>query len=284
MGIQKVMVAGAGLMGTGIAQVVAQAGIKVTVRDVSADALAQSQAKMKSTFDKLVSKGKLSEDEVQAAMGQMTFTDSLQKALDDADYVIEAVPENLALKQNVFQELDKAAAPHTILATNTSELKVGSLAEATQRPDKVIGTHWFFPAPVMRLIEVIRGDQTSDETLKETLHLCARLGKETVVCRDSQGFITSRCYSALVAEALRIHAEGIASLEDIDKAMRLGFNFPMGPFECVDMSGVDTVYHNLEGLEEAYGERYHPTDLMKKLVERNNLGRKTGKGFFKYAK
>ncbi|MBI5440003.1 MAG: 3-hydroxyacyl-CoA dehydrogenase family protein [Deltaproteobacteria bacterium] len=280
--IRKLAVIGAGLMGTGITQVAARAGFPVAVRDVEPRALAGAQAKIQAGLEKGVQKGSLSAEDAASALRRITFTTSLADALTDAEYVIEAVPENLALKRGVFEELDLAASPRAILATNTSELRIGSIASATARPDRVIGTHWFYPAPVMRLIEVIRGDATSDKTLATTLGFCRALGKETVVCRDSQGFITSRAISALLVECLRIHAEGVASIEDIDKAMRLGFNHPMGPFQLVDMSGLDVVFHNLEGLTEAYGERFRATAEMARLVKEGNLGQKTGRGFYPY--
>jgi 3-hydroxybutyryl-CoA dehydrogenase len=178
--------------------------------------------------------------------------------------------------------MDSMAKPSAIFASNTSELSISALAEATSRKEKVIGTHWFFPPQVMKLIEVVVAPGTSKETLQATLKFCETIGKETVTCKDMQGFITSRAISALVAECLRVYEDGIASIEDIDKAMRLGFNHPIGPFQLVDMSGLDVVYHSLEELSKKYGDRFKPTETMFELVREGNLGQKTGKGFYDY--
>lgn len=280
--IQNIAVIGAGLMGSGIAQVVAQAGFGVTVRDVSDAVLENARAIIEKKLNRAVSKGKLEKQEVQTILARLRFTTDLPEALMDAQYVIEAVPENLELKRQIFAEIDRLATDGAILATNTSELSIASIAGVTNRPDRVIGTHWFFPPQVMKLIEVVTADETSPETLEVTLEFCAALGKETVVCKDAQGFITSRAISAMIAECLRIHEEGIASIEDIDKAMRLGFNHPIGPFQLVDMSGVDVVFHALEGLTREYGDRFKPSGKMGQLVEQKNLGQKTGKGFYSH--
>lgn len=282
MEVNKIVVIGSGLMGTGIAQVAAQAGFSVTVRDVVSGALGAARGKIEAGFAKAVKKGVLAEETAAAALARIDFTLDVGAALADAQFVIEAVPENLELKRRVFAELDRLASPSTILATNTSELMIGLIASATQRPERVVGTHWFYPAPVMRLIEVVRGDLTSEETLATTLNVCRRFGKETVVSKDSQGFITSRVISVLIAECLRLHEEGIASIEDIDKAMRLGFNHPIGPFQLVDMSGIDVVYHALQGLTAKYGERFRPTEAIAALVAKGQLGQKTGDGFYSY--
>ena len=283
MELDKVTVVGAGLMGTGIAQVVAMGGYKVSIRDIAAEFLNKSKTKIEKKLKELVDKGKLSEEDARSVWSRMNFTEDIKTAVADADFIIEAVPENLELKRKLFSELDRIAKPSAILASNTSELSIGSLAISTNRPKKVIGTHWFFPPQVMKLIEVIVTRETSQETSETTVTFCKKIGKETVVCKDAQGFITSRAISALVAECLRIYEEGIASIEDIDKAMRLGFNHPIGPFQLIDMSGLDVVYHALEGLTKVYGDRFKPTQAMSKLVGSGHFGQKTGKGFYGYS-
>jgi 3-hydroxybutyryl-CoA dehydrogenase len=280
--IKNVTVIGAGLMGTGIAQVAAQAGFEVTVQDVSDGVLDGARARIEKNLDRAVNKGRLEKEEARTIMGRLRFATDLSEALMDAQYVIEAVPENLELKRQIFTEIDRLAPDGAILATNTSELSIASIAGVTNRPDRVIGTHWFFPPQIMKLIEVVTADETSPETLETTLEFCAALGKETVVCKDAQGFITSRAISAMIAECLRIHEEGLASIEDIDKAMRLGFNHPIGPFQLIDMSGVDVVFHALEGLTREYGERFKPSEKMGELVAQKNLGQKTGEGFYRH--
>jgi len=284
MELNKIAVMGAGMMGTGIAQVVAMGGYPVSVRDIAADFLDKSKARIEKKLKELVEKGRLSEQDAKNISSRMTFTEDLKAAVTDADLIIEAVPEDLELKRKVLTELEKMAKPSAIFASNTSELSIRSLASSTRRPKQVIGTHWFFPPQVMKLIEVIVTPETSGETLETTVTFCKKIGKETVICKDAQGFITSRAISALVAECMRIYEEGIASIEDIDKAMRLGFNHPMGPFQLMDMSGLDVVYHALEGLTKVYGDRFKPAQAMAQLVENGNFGQKTGKGFYNYHK
>ena len=284
MELNKVAVMGAGMMGTGIAQVIATGGYPVFVRDIASDFLDKSKARIEKKLKELVEKGRLSGQDAKSVSSRMTFTENLKAAVADADLIIEAVPEDLELKRKVFSELEKIAKPSAIFASNTSELSISSLASSTRRPKQVIGTHWFFPPQVMKLIEVIVTPETSGETLEATVAFCKKIGKETVICKDAQGFITSRAISALVAECMRIYEEGIASIEDIDKAMKLGFNHPMGPFQLMDMSGLDVVYHALEGLAKVYGDRFKPAQAMAELVENGNFGQKTGKGFYNYRK
>lgn len=283
MELNRIAVMGAGLMGTGIAQIVAMGGYTVSIRDIAADFLNKSKTRIDKKLKELVDKGKLSEQDAKGIWSRMTFTEDLKAAVADADFIIEAVPENLELKRKVFSELDKTAKPSALFASNTSELSIGSLASSTRRPRQVIGTHWFFPPQVMKLIEVIVTPETSQETLETTVAFCKKIGKETVICKDAQGFITSRAISALVAECMRIYEEGIASIEDIDKAMKLGFNHPIGPFQLMDMSGLDVVYHALAGLTQVYGDRFKPTQAMSKLVGSGHFGQKTGKGFYGYS-
>ena len=280
MEFEKIAIVGAGMMGTGIGQVVAEGGYKVCLTDMSDAALEKSKAKIDQQLKKAVNKGRLSEQEADQVLNKITFKKNLEEAVSDVDFVIEAVPEKLELKKEIFSKLDGFAGPGAIFASNTSELSIATLAESTSRKDQVIGTHWFFPPQLMRLVEVVETQDTSPMTLEATLSFCKRVGKETVVCRDSQGFITSRAISALIAECVRIREEGVASIEDIDKAMRLGFNHPIGPFQMMDMSGVDVVYHSLGELTKTYGDRFKPSSKMAGMVERGELGQKSGKGFY----
>jgi 3-hydroxybutyryl-CoA dehydrogenase len=280
MELKKTAIVGAGLMGTGIAQVMATAGYPVALKDISNEVLNKSKSKVEKSLSRAVAKGKVTEEDMKNILGRITLTLETKAALEDADYVIEAVPENLELKQKVFAEMDSIVKPSAILATNAGELSISKIAEATSTEDRVIGTHWFFPPTVMRLIEVVRGAKTSQETVDITVDLCKKVGKETVVCKDSPGFITSRAIGIFTAECLRILEEGVASAADIDKAIKLGFNHPMGPLEITDMAGIDTVYHGMMNLAKVYGERFEPTETMRKLYEEGNLGQKTGKGFF----
>ncbi|MGD9320481.1 MAG: 3-hydroxyacyl-CoA dehydrogenase family protein [Desulfobacteraceae bacterium] len=282
MELNKIAVMGAGSMGTAIAQVVATGGYPVYIRDISMDILGRSKNKIDHQLKKLVKKGKISPEDTNNILNRITFTEDLRVAVENADFIIEAVPENLDLKKKVFSEMDRVAKSSAIFSSNTSQLSIASIGEATSRKEQVIGTHWFFPPQVMKLIEVVVSPATSQETLEVALAFCKKIGKETVICKDAQGFITSRAISALVSECLRIYEDGIASIEDIDRAMKLGFNHPVGPFQLMDMSGIDVVYQSLEALSKVYGDRFKPTGTISKLVQEGNLGQKTSKGFYTY--
>lgn len=275
MDIKRVAVVGAGIMGRGIAQVAADAGLEVTLVDVSQDALEGARGRIARDLGR-----KLSEDQVEAVVARIALSTDIEQAGAESEHVIEAVTEDIDLKRSLFTRLDQACGPDVVLATNTSQFSITSIAAATERPDRVIGTHWFNPPPVMRLIEVVRGELTSDETLATTLELAERFGKETIVCqKDTQGFVTSRLIMLFLLEAARIHEEGIASAEDIDKACKLAFNHAMGPLTTADFSGLDTLLRGSEAMTANYGERFRAPQTLRRLVNAGHLGRKTGSGF-----
>ena len=281
MDIKRIAVVGSGAMGSGIAQVAATAGYDVVLRDVAEEQLARAMAGIKKSLERVVKAGKLSEHGLETTLGRIHATTDLAAAAN-VDYVIEAIPERLELKKELFAALDKLCPAHTILASNTSELSVTAIAAATERPDRVIGMHWFNPPPVMKLVEIVRAVQTSDETLRITEAVSHQMGKETVVCKDAQGFITSRALCALLTECYRIYEEGLASAEDIDKAIRLGLNHPMGPLELSDYVGMDVLLHASEGMVEAFGDRFRMPQGVTKMVEAGRYGRKSGHGFYDY--
>jgi 3-hydroxybutyryl-CoA dehydrogenase len=281
--ISRIGIVGGGLMGSGIAQVVAQAGFEATIVDVDAEALARSLARIEGGYARLSAKGALSDADAAAALARIRRTTSLEEAADSADHVIETVVEDLEVKKDVLRRLGELCRDDVILATNTSQFSISALAAASGRPDRMIGSHWFNPAPVMRLIEIVRGVETSDETLAVALDLAERYGKETVVCRkDAPGFITSRLIALLMIEAARLVDEGIASVEDVNRACVLAFNHAQGPLDTADLSGLDTIERIGTALAAQYGERFLPPNALRSLVNAGHYGRKTGRGFSTY--
>lgn len=284
MTISTLAVVGSGTMGHGIGQLAAMQGISVRVFDVDDAAFSRAQDSVRSSLDRFVRKGTVSQEESDEIVNRIDWTTDLGTALDGAEAVIEAVPEVLELKQKVFTDLDARTDPSVLLATNTSQLSITSIASAAKNPERVTGMHFFNPPVVMKLVEVIRGTLTTDEMLQRTIDLAHQLGKETIVCqRDTPGFITTRAIMALRLECIRIFEEGIASIEDLDKAMRLAFNHPMGQFELNDYNGLDIALQGSRNLREAYGERFAPPPSLVARVSAGQLGRKTGSGWYDYA-
>jgi 3-hydroxybutyryl-CoA dehydrogenase len=284
MEIKNVFVVGSGLMGGGIAQVSATAGYKVKMHDVKEEFTAKGLEAIKGSLGKFLSKEKITQEKHDAALANLTTTISLEDAAD-ADIVVEAVFENLDVKREVFGKLDEICPPHAILASNTSAIPISSIAAATKRPEKVVGTHFFSPVPLMRLCEIIRGLQTSEETMAAAEAWGQSVGKETVrVLKDHAGFIANRLYLPMGAEAARMLEAGVASPEDIDKAMRLGYNLPMGPLELADMTGIDVLMNACTAIYNDTGDpKFNPPPLMRRMVAAGLLGRKTGKGYYDYS-
>jgi 3-hydroxybutyryl-CoA dehydrogenase len=275
-------VAGAGQMGSGIAQVVALAGYEALLYDVAAPQLEKASASIAKFLQRQADKGMIEASTAAAAKARLKTTSSLDD-MSGCDFVIEAVPEVAALKVELFRQLDRIVPPGVILASNTSSISITRLAAATDRPDQVIGMHFMNPVPVMKLVEVIRGLTTADETFAVTLELAAKLGKEVAVAQDYPGFIVNRVLIPMINEAIFAHFEGVGSVADIDKAMQLGTNLPMGPFTLADFIGLDTVLAIMNVLHSGYGDaKYRPCPLLVRKVEAGHLGRKSGKGFYDY--
>jgi len=284
MEVKKICVLGAGLMGRGIAHVGALGGYEVALRDVEEEVLKNALAIIEKNMKKGVSLGKIGEEDMKTALSRIeSFTD-ITEAAKDADLVIEVVPENMKLKIELLQDLDRICGEHTIFASNTSGLSITEMASATQRPEKVIGMHFFNPVHLMRLVEIIRGLETSDETYGIVEGVSIGMGKETVEVNESPGFVTSRINALIGNEALYMLQEGVASAEHIDRAVKLGLNHPMGPLEMADLVGLDTRLRVLQNLHEKLGEKYRPCPILEKYVNAGRLGRKVGKGIYEYSK
>ena len=283
MDIQKPFIIGAGIMGSGIGQLCAQQGLEVTVADVSAEIVDRARAKVTKGLHGRVEKGKITQEEMDAVHSRTNWQTDLDLARE-SDFVVEAVYENLDLKKEIFQKLDEICSPETIFASNTTALSVSEIATATSRPEKVIGMHFFNPAVIMKLVEIIRGERTTDETVKTTKTFAEKLGKIPIITfKEAPAGIVSRVLAGLLNEAAVVYADGIASPEDIDEAMKLGAGLPMGPLALIDMIGLDIHLAKMETLyEKLKDDRYKPPDVIKKMVAEGKLGKKTGEGFYKY--
>lgn len=280
--MKKVIVIGSGVMGRGIAYVSAVGGFETAIIDINKQALENAQNEITSIFEKSITRGKLTAQQAQETKLRLAYVTDLEAVAKNADLIIEAVPEKKDIKKAVFEQMEQFASPNCLFATNTSTMSPTEIASYAKRPEKTIAMHFFNPVHKMELVEIIRGLETSDETAQTIREIAEQMGKQTVVINEFPGFVTSRISALVGNEAFYMLQEGLGTPEDIDKAIKLGLNYPMGPFELVDLVGLDARLNNLRYLHEKLGEKYRPAPLLEQYVQAGRLGRKSGKGVYDY--